>query len=816
MKVLNVSLFVCCLLSFLSLASRERSIILLDSDWQFKNKDVANAEKVDFDDHGWEKVNVPHDWGIKGPFDMNLDMQTVLVTEDGELVPQLRTGRTGALPIFGAGWYRKVLPLSKEDADKRIFIEFDGAMSLAKIFLNGTYIGEWPYGYASFSFELTGHIQFGEKNVLAVRLENKPKSMRWYSGAGIYRNVRLVKTPLTHVAHWGTYITTPAVNHRTADVNIKTEVTGNETSSAQVKLETIIYSASGEQVASVSSRQRMAPKMIFEQQTTIRNPLLWGIETPNLYTAVSIVYVDNVMTDEYTTKFGCRTIHFDRNQGFFLNGEHVKIRGVCLHHDLGPLGAAFNYRATERQLEIMQEMGANAIRTAHNPPSPELLQICDSMGLLVQLEVFDEWENPKNENGYSLYFNEWAEKDLRNAIRRDRNHPSIIMWSIGNEVREQNHGDRGREIARFLAGICREEDPTRPVTAGFNHHNATIANGMAAEIDLFGMNYKPRDYKRIHTENPDFIVYGSETASTVSSRGEYKFPVREVRSPWYNDYQLSGYDMEYPSWATTPDTEFEMQDDHEFVLGEFVWTGFDYLGEPTPYNTATPARSSYFGIVDLAGLKKDRFYLYQSKWSDEPVLHLLPHWNWHDRIGQVVPVFCYTNYPKAELFVNGQSMGVREKETSNRYTRYRLMWNDVKYQPGEIRIIAYDASNQQVAEKIIRTAGEPHALRMTADRRNIRADGKDLSYVTIEIVDREGNLCPRANNLLFFEIQGEGTLQALCNGDPTDQTSFASNYMKAFNGKLVATLKSGVNAGEIELRVYGGPLQDQKIMIHAE
>jgi beta-galactosidase len=330
------------------------------------------------------------------------------------------------------------------------------------------------------------------------------------------------------------------------------------------------------------------------------------------------------------------------------------------------------------------------------------------------------------------------------------------------------------------------------------------------------MNYKPRDYKRIHTENPDFIVYGSETASTVSSRGEYKFPVREVRSPWYNDYQLSGYDMEYPSWATTPDTEFEMQDDHEFVLGEFVWTGFDYLGEPTPYNTATPARSSYFGIVDLAGLKKDRFYLYQSKWSDKPVLHLLPHWNWHDRIGQVVPVYCYTNYPKAELFVNGQSMGVREKDSSNKYTRYRLMWNDVIYQPGEIRIIAYDASNQQVAEKIIRTAGEPHALRMTADRRNIRADGKDLSYVTIEIVDREGNLCPRANNLLFFEIQGEGTLQALCNGDPTDQTSFASNYMKAFNGKLVATLKSGVNAGEIELRVYGGPLQDQNIMIHAE
>ena len=816
MKVLKALLLVSCLLSFMSLPAQERSIIFLDDNWQFKNKDIPNAEKTDFDDHTWETVNVPHDWAIKGPFDMNIDMQKVQVLEDGERVPRLRTGRSGALPTFGVGWYRKELPIFEEDAGKRIFIEFDGAMSLAKVFLNGNYIGEWPYGYASFSFELTDHVLFGATNVLAVRLENKPQSSRWYSGAGIYRNVRLVKTPLTHVAHWGTFITTPTVNQRRATVNIKTEVTGDITSSAQVRLETLIYSASGEQVASVSSRQRMAPQMVFEQQTTIRNPLLWGLETPHLYTAVSHVYVDNVLTDEYTTSFGCRTIHFDRDKGFFLNGEHVKLKGVCLHHDLGPLGAAVNYRATERQLETMQKMGANAIRTAHNPPSPELVGLCDRMGILVQLEVFDEWEIPKNENGYSLYFNEWAERDMRNAIRRDRNHPSIIMWSIGNEVREQDHGERGKEIARFLAQISREEDPTRPVTAGFNHHNAAIANGMAAEIDLFGMNYKPRDYKRIYTENPDFIVYGSETASTVSSRGEYKFPVREFRSPWYNDYHVSSYDMEFPAWATTPDTEFEAQDDHDFVLGEFVWTGIDYLGEPTPYNTATPARSSYFGIVDLAGLKKDRFYLYQSNWSDEPVIHLLPHWNWHDRIGQVVPVFCYTNYPKAELFVNGQSMGVREKDPSNRYTRYRLMWNDVIYQPGEIKVVAYDESNQQVAEKTIKTAGEPHTLRLTADRTNITADGKDLSYVTIEIVDKDGNLCPRAAKLLFFEVQGEGSLVALCNGDPTDQTSFASSYMNAFNGKLVATLQSEVNAGDIELRVFGGRLEEQRIVIRAE
>ena len=484
-----------------------------------------------------------------------------------------------------------------------------------------------------------------------------------------------------------------------------------------------------------------------------------------------------------------------------------------MHHDLGPLGAAVNYRATERQMEIMKEMGVNAIRTSHNPPSPELLQICDSMGILVQVEAFDEWKYGKNANGYSVYFEKWAKKDLQNMIRRDRNHPSVIMWSIGNEIREQNRGEEGREIARFLAEICREEDPTRPVTAGFNTHLAAIKNGLAAEVDLVGFNYKPYDYKSKKQENPGFIIYGSETASTVSSRGEYKFPVKEVKSPWYQDYHVSSYDMEYPRWASTPDTEFEMQDDNEFVLGEFVWTGFDYLGEPTPYNEGTPARSSYFGIVDLAGLKKDRFYLYQSKWSEKQVLHLLPHWNWHDRIGLEVPVYCYTNYPKAELFVNGKSMGVRQKDKSNKYTRYRLMWNDVVYQPGEIKVVAYNDVNQPLEQRVIKTAGEPKKLKLTADRETIRAGGKDLSYVTVEVLDEKGNFCPRAGNLLFFEVKGSGKLKALCNGDPTDHTSFASNYMRAFNGKLVATIESDDTAGEVELVVTGGLLNSEKIRI---
>jgi beta-galactosidase len=647
-------------------------------------------------------------------------------------------------------------------------------------------------------------------------LENKPESSRWYSGAGIYRNVRLLKTSPTHVAHWGTFITTPVVNPRNAEISISTNVIGAKNQSANVKLTTEIYNKAGVKVATVSSSQKMTDTLIFNQKVKIRNPQLWSIETPHLYTAVSKVFVNNVLQDEYKTTFGCRTIRFDKDKGFFLNEKPVKIQGVCLHHDLGPLGAAVNRRATERQVQIMQEMGANAIRTAHNPPSKELVEICDSMGILLQIEAFDEWKYGKNQNGYHLYFDAWAEKDLQNMIRRDRNNPSVIMWSIGNEVREQGMPVEGKKIAQWLADITRREDPTRPVTAGFNNHNSAIKNGLSDVIDLVGFNYKPQDYSRKKKEFPHYVIYGCETASTVSTRGEYKFPVKEIRGVWHNDYQVSSYDMEYPSWASTPDTEFVAQDDNEFVLGEFVWTGFDYLGEPTPYNEGTPAKSSYFGIVDLAGLKKDRFYLYQSKWSDKPMLHVLPHWNWPDRLNQQVPVYCYTNYPKAELFVNGKSMGIKTKDKSNKYTRYRLMWNDVVYQPGEIKVVAYNDKNVAVAEKIIKTAGEPHGLRITPDRKTIKADGKDLSFVTIEIVDKEGNLCATENNMLFFEVTGAGVLNAVCNGNPIDQTSFASNYMHAFNGKIVAVIESTKEPGTINLKVFGGKLQPQTIAILSE
>jgi len=796
-------------------AENSRKVIILDKNWRFKNCEVQNAEKQDFIDRDWEKVIVPHDWAIRRNFDMNLDSQMVQVKEDGDKVPRLRTGRTGALPIFGIGWYRRVLPISESDKTKQIFLEFDGAMSFAQIFINGNFVGEQPYGYSSFSFDITKYIQIGKENILAVRLENKPESSRWYSGAGIYRNVRLITTSKTRVAHWGTFITTPKITIKKAEISIRTEIETEQLVGEKVKLITEIFSNKGKKVASVTSTQKSSTQLRFDQQAQILNPMIWSIETPVLYKAISKVYVNNILTDEYTTNFGCRTIRFDKDKGFYLNDKKVKIQGVCMHHDLGPLGSAVSYRATERQMEIMKEMGVNAIRTSHNPPSPELLQICDSMGLMVLEEAFDEWKSGKNANGYALSFNNWAEKDISSMVKRDRNHPSIIIWSIGNEIREQGSAD-GKETATFLAKICHENDPTRPITAGFNDHNQAIKNGLSDAVDLVGFNYKPFDYKKKHAQYPNYILFGSETASTVSSRGEYKFPAKEVKSPWYNDYQVSSYDLEYPSWAQTPDTEFEAQDDYDFIFGEFVWTGFDYLGEPTPYNEGTPARSSYFGIVDLAGLKKDRFYLYQSKWSSTPVLHVLPHWNWPDRLGQNVPIFCYTNYPKAELFVNGKSMGVKQKDKSNKYTRYRLMWKDVIYQPGEIKVVAYDENNKVAAEQTIKTAGEPYKVVLKADRTKIKADGKDLSFVTIEIVDKNGNLCPRADNLLFFNVLGVGRLKALCNGNAIDQTSFASNYMRVYNGKMVAIVESDNQSGDIKLMVSGGKLKDNLLTISTE
>lgn len=798
-RILHLLLVLC------SLPAIAREQVLLTS-WKFHLGDVPEAIQPVFNDEAWERVRIPHDWAIAQPFDMCIDMQSVQVLEDGDEAPKMRTGRTGALPAFGVGYYRTEITSDGSMVGKRIRVEFDGAMSLAKLYLNGVYVGEWPYGYSSFAFDLSEEWNYDGKNTLVVRLENRPESSRWYSGGGLYRHVRLVMTDPVSVGHWGTFVTTSDVSERRGKVHVATQIENRTGKSQKVRLESLVLDAQGKTVGKGHLEKSVKGEVsLFEQDFALSRPLLWSIETPHLYRLVSNVYVGGRLTDTCETSFGVRTIRFDKDKGFFLNGKSVKLKGVCLHHDLGPLGAAVNTRAIERQLEIMQEMGCNAIRTSHNPPAPELLDLCDRMGFVVQVEAFDEWQIGKNANGYHCYFDKWAERDLQAMVRRDRNHPSVIMWSIGNEVREQGKAD-GAKIARMLTDICHREDPTRPTTAGFNGHTAAIRNGLADAVDLVGFNYKPHDYAKKHVGHPNYIIYGSETASTVSSRGEYKFPVVEKRKAYYEDYHVSSYDMEYPNWASTPDTEFEQQDDCDFIFGEFVWTGFDYLGEPTPYNAGTPARSSYFGIVDLAGMKKDRYYLYQSKWSDCPVLHLLPHWNWEERLGQNVPVFCYTNYPKAELFVNGKSMGVKEKNRLNKYERYRLMWKDVVYQPGEIKVVAYGDDGIPVDTVSIKTAGSTYRLRTVVDRREITADGKDLAFVTVEVVDKEGNLCPKADNLLFFEVGGAVRLKAACNGDPTDQTSFSCPYMRAFNGKLMLILEASEAAGKGILKVYGGHL----------
>lgn len=778
-----------------------REVLPLEK-WMFINEDFEGAQLSGANLSRWEEVTVPHDWAIDKHFDMNIDKQIVQVKEDGDKFPKLRTGRTGSLPVFNVGWYRCEVEGNKLQGD-RISIEFDGAMSGTKLYLNGEYIGEHPYGYSSFQFDITDKWNRNSTNLISARLENKEESSRWYPGAGIYRNVRLVGKANINIAHWGTYITTPKVTKRYATVNIATELENNAAAEIKnLKLINTIYNKEGEKVASKTSKFNNKYDSEISQSLRISKPNLWDTQNPYLYTVVSEIYSEDILLDSYTSTLGVRTIEYNREQGFLLNGVVTKMKGVCLHHDLGALGAAVNYRATLRQIEIMREMGCNAIRTSHNPPSQELLAICDSLGMLVQVEAFDEWKKGKNKNGYNVYFDAWHEIDITAMVKRDRNHPSVVMWSIGNEIREQWEKD-GWKVAKMLADKCRELDPTRPITAGLNGHTEAIKNNLTDVLDLAGFNYKPHDYLAKHNENPGMVIYGSETASTISSRGDYKFPAVPDKNASYMDYTMSSYDMDYVPWGTTPDMEFAQQEANDFIFGEFVWTGFDYLGEPTPYYQGTPARSSYFGIVDLAGMKKDRFYLYQSHWSDTPVLHILPHWNWEEREGKNVPVFCYTNYPEVELFVNGVSQGKKRKnlESENVYERYRLMWHDVVYQPGEIEAVAYNEDGKEVERTTIRTAGEPYAIRLTPDRSEITADGKDLSYVEIEVVDKDGNLCPRSNAMFFVSVEGGAILRALCNGSPIDQTPFSSNYMNAYNGKLMAIIQSGTELSDAKVYV---------------
>lgn len=789
----------------------QRGEYLLEKGWKFTKGEVSNAEMPAFNDAKWETVDIPHDWAIFGPFDKNNDLQNVAVTQNFETQASLKTGRTGGLPYVGIGWYRTTF---HSTPGKQTTLIFDGAMSEARVFVNGKEACFWPCGYNSFYCDVTSLVnEDGKNNTLAVRLENRPQSSRWYPGAGLYRNVHVVTTEKIHVPVWGTQITTPCVKDEYASVCLRTTILNAE--KTELTVVTDIMDADGQVVSTKTNKGVINHGQPFTQNFIVERPKLWSPETPVLYKAVSKIYSGDTLLDTYSTRFGIRTIEYIADKGFYLNGKRRKFQGVCNHHDLGPLGAAINVAALRHQLTLLKEMGCDAIRTSHNMPAPELVELCDEMGFMMMLEPFDEWDIAKCDNGYHRFFNEWAEKDMVNMLRQYRNNPCVVMWSIGNEVPTQ-WSPEGYKVAKFLQDICHREDPTRPVTCGMDQVKSVLANGFAAMLDIPGLNYRAHLYDEAYERLPQNIILGSETSSTVSSRGVYKFPVERKAGAMYDDHQSSSYDLEYCNWSNIPDIDFARAEDHEWTIGQFVWTGFDYLGEPSPYDTnAWPNHSSMFGIIDLASIPKDRYYLYRSVWNKEAeTLHILPHWNWEGREGEKTPVFVYTNYPSAELFINGKSYGRQTKHKNGTVeNRYRLMWHDAVYQPGEVRVVAYDEQGNPVAEKTVRTASKPHHIELVTDRSSLQADGKDLAYVTLRIVDKDGNLCPNDGRLVSFKVKGAGKYRASANGDPTCLDLFHKPEMHAFGGMLTVIVQSGEKTGEIELQATAKGIKTGTIRI---
>jgi beta-galactosidase len=789
----------------------QRSEYLLEKGWKFTKGEVSNAEMPAFNDAKWETVDIPHDWAIFGPFDKNNDLQNVAVTQNFETQASLKTGRTGGLPYVGIGWYRTTF---HSTPGKQTTLIFDGAMSEARVFVNGKEACFWPCGYNSFYCDVTSLVnEDGKNSTLAVRLENRPQSSRWYPGAGLYRNVHVVTTEKIHVPVWGTQITTPYVKDEYASVCLRTTILNAE--KTELTVVTDIIDADGQVVSTKTNKGVINHGQPFTQNFIVERPKLWSPETPVLYKAVSKIYSGDTLLDTYSTRFGIRTIEYIADKGFYLNGKRRKFQGVCNHHDLGPLGAAINVAALRHQLTLLKEMGCDAIRTSHNMPAPELVELCDEMGFMMMLEPFDEWDIAKCDNGYHRFFNEWAEKDMVNMLRQYRNNPCVVMWSIGNEVPTQ-WSPEGYKVAKFLQDICHREDPTRPVTCGMDQVKSVLANGFAAMLDIPGLNYRAHLYDEAYERLPQNIILGSETSSTVSSRGVYKFPVERKAGAMYDDHQSSSYDLEYCNWSNIPDIDFARAEDHEWTIGQFVWTGFDYLGEPSPYDTnAWPNHSSMFGIIDLASIPKDRYYLYRSVWNKEAeTLHILPHWNWEGREGEKTPVFVYTNYPSAELFINGKSYGRQTKHKNGTVeNRYRLMWHDAVYQPGEVRVVAYDEQGNPVAEKTVRTAGKPHHIELVTDCSSLQADGKDLAYVTLRIVDKDGNLCPNDGRLVSFKVKGAGKYRASANGDPTCLDLFHKPEMHAFGGMLTVIVQSGEKTGEIELQATAKGIKTGTIRI---
>lgn len=790
--------------------------------------DVAFA-RVDFNDSGWRALNLPHDWGIEGPFQQEL------------------SGDTGKLPWFGTAWYRKHFALPAEDAGRRVQLEIDGAMAYAMVWCNGQFVGGWPYGYSTWRVDLTPFLKTGADNVVAIRLDNPRESSRWYPGGGLYRNVWLVKTNPVAVAPWGVFVTTPVVTRDTATVDVDITLENKTAARAEVAVNVRLFAAdaqgrpTGPALATGTAQTaRVEPgRPASLAHTFVLNaPRLWSLRERHRYVAETSVTQGGTVLDRVETPFGIRSIAHTANDGFLLNGERVPLNGVCNHHDLGALGSAINVRALERQLEILQAMGGNAIRTSHNPPAPELLELCDRLGFLVMDEAFDCWRLGKKRDDYSRVFDDWHEKDLRAMVRRDRNHPCVIEWSIGNEIREQYEPD-GWKMAAHLAAIVREEDRSRPVVAGLNNVAAGY-NGFQNVVEIIGYNYKPGEYVKLRAVHPHLPQMGAETASTISSRGEYFFPVSNDKAEGRADFQMSSYDLYAPRWAWPPDVEWKGLDENPFTLGEFVWTGFDYLGEPTPYNNdvtnllnfsdpaeraraakelqelgriQVPSRSSYFGIIDLAGFPKDRYFIYQARWRpDLKMAHILPHWTWPERVGQVTPVHVYSSGDEAELFLNGKSLGRRKRGP----LEYRFRWDDVVYQPGELKVIV-TKRGAPWAEAVQRTSGPAAKLLLAADRATVRADGADLSFVTATVTDKDGLISPRAKPAIRFTVSGPGEILATDNGDATDLTTFSSPERRAFNGLALAIVRTKAGAaGTITLRAESAGLTPAEVTLKAE
>lgn len=783
----------------------------------------------EFDDASWQTVDLPHDWAIQGPFRPGHDPEA--------------GGGMGRLPSPGVAWYRKKLDLPASDAGRSLFLDVDGAMSYAMVWVNGRLAGGWPYGYSSWRLDLTPHLVPGGVNQIAIRLDNPPVSSRWYPGGGLYRNVRLVKTDPVHVGHWGVAVTTPRVSAESAVVAVAVTLDNDSAEDAVAAVETALFSLDASDhlsaepaavIGPLSARIGAKEKSRVEGSAVIRNPRLWGpppSQNPHRYAAVTVVRSGGRLSDEVRTVFGVRSVRFDPDSGLFVNGERIPIRGVNEHHDLGGLGAAFNIRAAERKLEILREMGCNAVRMAHNPPAPELLDLTDRMGFLVMDEAFDCWERKKTPLDFHLIFGDWYEPDLRAMVRRDRNHPSVFLWSVGNEVGEQYTGTEGAAIAKRLCGIVREEDPSRPVTCAMNWAKPDMP--LPAELDVISVNYQGEgirespefegtdrirtapQYDAFHAAFPDKAVLSSETASAFGSRGVYLFPVTDGISDIVRDGRggdsrarhVSDYGLNAVDFGASPDKVFASLDRHPFVAGEFVWTGWDHLGEPTPYYDS---RSSYCGMIDMAGFPKDRFYLYQSRWRpDLAMAHILPHWNWPGREGLVTPVHVFTSGDEAELFLNGKSLGRKKKGPYE----YRLRWDDAVYRPGELKAVAY-RNGKKWAEDAVSTTGPAVRLKASADRAEIRADGLDLSFVTVSVTDAKGRTVPTADNPVRFSVSGPAEILATDNGDPTELTAFPSPERKAFSGLALAIVRAKPGeAGPITVTAESPGLDGARVFI---